>query len=163
MIPVPQPTFTRRLKASTSSGKPPLLLVCFSTEDVATQVLSRARNLRSSESEHIRSNVFINRDLTKAEAAAAFELRKQRRDREHNKVQLTQANIVVDHSSPISSESGSNTSVIDPSCVPPPSVLTTGGQIPANANTHSVDSVPPVASSSSSTDAPPGMHITSSS
>ena len=128
MIPVPQLTFTRRLKTSSSSSSKPLLLVCFSTEDVATQVLSRARNLGSSESEHIRSNVFINRDLTKAEAAAAFEIRKQRRDRVHSKVQLAQTNNVVDQASPKSS--GSKSSVIVPSSVPSPSVHIADDAIP---------------------------------
>ena len=78
IIPIPEPSFVRRLKTSSKDKIPPLL-VCFPTETAATEILSQARNLRKSTSDYIKSNVYINRDLTKSEAAAAFEIREKRR------------------------------------------------------------------------------------
>ena len=78
IIPIPEPSFVRRLTTSSTDKIQPLL-VCFPTETAASEILSQARNLRKSNSEYIKSNVYINRDLTKSEAAAAFEIREKRR------------------------------------------------------------------------------------
>ena len=89
--PIPEPVFCRRLgshdkKPSGSMG--PLiqervyvqpLLVTFSNAEHAAKILSLAASLRQSKSEYVRTSVYINRDLTKAEAAAEYEYRQRRR------------------------------------------------------------------------------------
>ena len=114
LIPVPQPSFTRRLKPS-RSDKIPLLLVCFSSEEIATQIMSHARDLRTSQSEYIRSSVFINRDLTKAEAAAAFEIREKRRDKDRIKTHPSESSSTSSSSS--SSSVGNQVSHSDTAAV----------------------------------------------
>jgi hypothetical protein len=56
------------------------LLVTVKDADQAKLIISSARQLRQSEVAHVRANVFINPNLTKAEASAAYELRCRHRE-----------------------------------------------------------------------------------
>ena len=85
--PIPEPVSCRRLvstkkQAMGNSIDPnhvhPLLVV-FSCEEGANRILSNAKLLRQSSSDYVKASVYINRDLTKAEAAAEFEIRERRR------------------------------------------------------------------------------------
>jgi hypothetical protein len=65
-------------------GKPAInktqsLLVTFDSTDHVKAILSDARILRKSHSDYVRANVFINADLTQAEASVAYEERCRRR------------------------------------------------------------------------------------
>jgi hypothetical protein len=64
---------------SSSSTKTQPLLVNLKNPDHTKTIISSARRLRQSTASVIRDNVFINPNLTKAEAAAAYELRCRRR------------------------------------------------------------------------------------
>ena len=55
------------------------LLVVLPSTDVIQSLLSIAKRLRESGDEYVRSNVYIGPDLTRAEAAAEFEVRENRR------------------------------------------------------------------------------------
>lgn len=55
------------------------VVVILKHKDTAQEIIKKARLLRKSLSEYIRSSVFINPNLTKAESAAAYELRCKRR------------------------------------------------------------------------------------
>jgi hypothetical protein len=55
------------------------LLVILSTEGMAQEMLSRARNLRGSSDNYIATSIFINRDLSPEESRSAFERRQTRR------------------------------------------------------------------------------------
>jgi len=55
------------------------LLVSLSTAEEASYLISNARHLRRSNNELVRKNIYINADLTPAEAKAAYELRCARR------------------------------------------------------------------------------------
>lgn len=73
---------TKRLgKASSSSSiKVQPLLVTVKNVEHAKQIISLARHLRHSTTPFVRDNVYINPNLTKAEASAAYELRCRRRE-----------------------------------------------------------------------------------
>ena len=60
-------------------GKVRPLKVTVRTAEQAISVIAAARNLRKSNDEYIQSNVYINADLTKAQADAAYQARCQRR------------------------------------------------------------------------------------
>jgi len=60
-------------------GKVRPLKVTVRTAEQAISVIAAARNLRKSNDEYIQSNVYINADLTKAQAHAAYQARCQRR------------------------------------------------------------------------------------
>ena len=89
--PIPDPIFCRRLGShdkKPSGSMAPLiqkriyvqpLLVTFSNAEHAAKILTLAASLRQSKSEYVRTSVYINRDLTKAEAAAEYEYRQRRR------------------------------------------------------------------------------------
>jgi len=71
--------------------KPQLLMVNLRTEADAQSILGSARQLRKSQHTYIKENVYINANLTPAEAKAAYELRQRRRQaaaaaRQHNNV-----------------------------------------------------------------------------
>jgi hypothetical protein len=66
--------------SSSSSTKIQPLLVSVQNPDHAKLIISSARQLRQSVVPVIRDNVFINANLTRAEASAAYELRCRRRD-----------------------------------------------------------------------------------
>ena len=67
-------------KASSSSTKVQPLLVNVKNADYAKQIISSARRLRQSTVSLVRDNVFVNPNLTKAEASAAYELRCRHRE-----------------------------------------------------------------------------------
>lgn len=64
---------------TTSDGRPQPLRVVFSTASVARDVLTSAKYLRNSADMYVRENVFVNADLTRAEAEAAYHARCARR------------------------------------------------------------------------------------
>jgi len=72
--------YCRRLGKKTT-GRTQNLLVTLSSADDATFLVRNARMLRQSENDFVRSNIFINADLTPAEALAAYEARCVRRQR----------------------------------------------------------------------------------
>jgi len=61
------------------SGKVRPIFVSVCTKEQASKITSSARKLRKSENALVRDRIFINPDLTKAQAAAAYELRCKRR------------------------------------------------------------------------------------
>jgi hypothetical protein len=69
---------TRRLGHS-KPGKTQPLLVHLKQVEQAQHFISHAKSLRHSSNEAVREKVFINRNMTKAEAAAAYQIRLQRR------------------------------------------------------------------------------------
>jgi regulator of replication initiation timing len=62
-------------------GKCQPLLVTLDTQMQAEFYIKNARELRNSSQSEVRKNVFINPDLTQAEARAAYELRQRRKQR----------------------------------------------------------------------------------
>lgn len=64
------------------SDRPRRLLVRFRSEDTAQTVLRNARKLRASTDGHISQSVYINPDLSREAAQAAYERRQQRRNRQ---------------------------------------------------------------------------------
>ena len=75
-----EPNATRRLgKSDASISKPRQLLVRLGSEATATDVLRAARSLRNSDDSYVANNVYINEDLSKEEAKAAFEKRQRKR------------------------------------------------------------------------------------
>jgi len=60
-------------------GKVRPLKVTVRTAEQATSVIAAAKNLRKSNDEYVQRNVYINADLTKAQADAAYRARCQRR------------------------------------------------------------------------------------
>jgi len=64
-----------------SGDKPQPFLVVFSNEQAAVDTLQVARQLRQSDDEYVKHNVFFNHDLTKAEAELAYQKRVARRRR----------------------------------------------------------------------------------
>ena len=77
----PQIRSTYRLGDPTSGKTQPLLVSLESPDDVES-LIRVAKNLRMSTNHHVRDNIFINRHLTKTEAAAAFNARCLRRQKE---------------------------------------------------------------------------------
>jgi hypothetical protein len=76
----PEVVKTKRLgNDNSSSVKPRPLLVILRETDQAQQLISSARLLRRSSNQAIRDRVYINPNLTKAEAEAAYLLRVKRR------------------------------------------------------------------------------------
>jgi len=74
----PVVSITKRL-GQRSSNKPQPLLFYLKDTTQAQQVVSQARRLRHSQDEYVRQMVFINKNLTKAAARAAYELWCRRR------------------------------------------------------------------------------------
>jgi hypothetical protein len=68
----------RRL-VKAAANKPQNLLVSLESPDHVRCILSNAKQLRNSVNDCVRANVFINPDLTNAEAAVAYEERCRRR------------------------------------------------------------------------------------
>jgi len=71
---------TRRLGQKTEGKTQNVLAVLCSIDDVS-YLISNARLLRLSRNEFVRNNIYINADLTPAEAKASFDLRCARRRR----------------------------------------------------------------------------------
>ena len=72
-----------RLGAPTVGRIQPLL-VCLESPEEVEKIMLVARDLRNSSNWFVRDRIFINRHLTKAEAAAAFQAREQRRLKERS-------------------------------------------------------------------------------
>ena len=66
------------------ADKPRLLIVGLTREEEVDIIMKSANNLRNSIDPVLRNSVFINRDLTKAEAKAAYELRQRNKLRKLN-------------------------------------------------------------------------------
>jgi len=62
-------------------GKVQPVLVSLQSTDEASSVIANAKNLRNSSDPFVKAKVFINADLTKAQSAAAYKIRCQRRMR----------------------------------------------------------------------------------
>jgi hypothetical protein len=78
----PDIKLTRRLGANSTGIRP--ILITFARQDDASYVIDNARLLRDSRDDYIASSVFLNADLTRAEAQAAYEIRCRRREsRQH--------------------------------------------------------------------------------
>jgi hypothetical protein len=73
-----------------SSGKTQLLKVCTSGTKEAADVLAAAKRLRNSADSYTSKNIFINRDMTKSEAEAAYQARCRRRHKDGNRQQQQQ-------------------------------------------------------------------------
>ena len=70
---------TAKRLGSVRPGRVQPLLVALRTDDAASHILSRARLLRQSGDANTKNNIYINPNLTRAEATAAYLLRQQRR------------------------------------------------------------------------------------
>jgi len=68
----------RRLGKSIQGKVQPILVSVYSKEQ-ASSIVSSAKNLRKSDNPVVRDKIYINPDLTKAQATAAYQLRCQRR------------------------------------------------------------------------------------
>ena len=180
--PIPEPVLCRRLIPRDQNGsrnKNPNrinpLLVFLQTEAQAQYILSNARFLRNSNSEYTKNNVYINRDLTKAEAAAEYEYRQKRREKakqfQMNKpsdMDSDESPSVEDGSSQINNSNPPVVNVILTVVLPPMSSLSTfpplstsgplsskGGPI-CTAPAHSASqAVPPTAPSTKKTEPTP--------
>lgn len=73
------PTIKHCRRLGKAADKPQNLLVTLESLDHVNVILSNAKQLRSSHNDLVRANVYINSDLTKAEAAVAYEERCRRR------------------------------------------------------------------------------------
>ena len=71
---------THRL-GSMIEGRIQPLLVTLQSPDDARDLLLKAKLLRNSTSDHVRDRIYINKHMTKAESLAAFNNRKQMRDK----------------------------------------------------------------------------------
>ena len=85
--------YCKRIGNVNSNNRPQKLLVTLSNEDDARYLINNAKLLRKSKVEYVRTSVFINPDMTPAEAQAAYECRCARRQRK------TTAAATVNHSS----------------------------------------------------------------
>jgi hypothetical protein len=74
----PEVVYTKRL-GHPQSGKTQPLLIYLKQADQVTTLINCAKNLRRSTDPAIREKVYINSNLTKAEAAAAYQVRLRRR------------------------------------------------------------------------------------
>ena len=78
-IPLTSTITTKRLGRDLKNGRVQPVLVNLPDETTANTILDNALVLRKSPDATIRSTVFVNRDLTKGERLAAFELRQKQR------------------------------------------------------------------------------------
>ena len=76
----PDVVHIRRLGPS-KPGRVQPLMVALRTEEAASHLLEQARRLRQSADDYVRSNIYLNANLTRAEANAAFQLRQRRREK----------------------------------------------------------------------------------
>lgn len=74
----PDVVYTKRI-GPVRPGRLQPLLVALRSEDAANRILDCARHLRRSTDNYIKHNVYINPNLTRAEAAAAYQIREHRR------------------------------------------------------------------------------------
>ena len=68
--------------------KPQLLTVNLKTEAEAQNIIRSARQLRKSHDSYVKANVYINANLTPAEAKASYELRQRRRQAARHQIDL---------------------------------------------------------------------------
>ena len=116
-------------------GRTQPLLVCMESSDEVEGMMNVARNLRNSDSRMVRDRIFINRHLTKAEAAAAFRNREERRRKEKERMESSNNMVLLPIPSPASDTTTftvpiagyysdaappANTGVIPPPPPPPP-------------------------------------------
>jgi hypothetical protein len=87
----PEIAYVKRL-GQPSPGKTRPLLVALKSIDQAQHIINSARQLRQSENPIVRDGVYINPNLTKAEAAAAYQLRIQRRQAAQRRARQSAAN-----------------------------------------------------------------------
>jgi hypothetical protein len=94
----PDITYTKRLGRS-QVGKIQPLLVYLKRADQAQHLIKEATRLRQSLNPTTRSKIFINQNLTRAEAAAAYQIRLKRRQalQRRQQVRSADANRCVDH------------------------------------------------------------------
>ena len=83
-ISVPEIRVCKRV-GKESDGRPQLLLISFRDDHSVKTMLDQARLLRNHPNDRIRRHVFINSDLTKAEAKLAFDHRVLKRKAHENK------------------------------------------------------------------------------
>jgi len=103
------------------TGKVQPVLVTVSSEEDARSVISLARNLRRSNDAFVRDNVYINPDLTKAQADAAYQARRHRRQVQSARNGLTNVSSVqatTVQSVPLSDVSGSTLQPSAPEFIP---------------------------------------------
>ena len=102
--------------------KPSRLLDQFRSESIASEILSQARQLRRSEDEHVRLNVYISRDMS-PEEAMAYEERLSRRQKKQNlnkdRESVVDTGIPVVHMKPGASSSKSDVLHSSPSAQTP--------------------------------------------
>ena len=79
----PEVTATKRLGQPRPDRVQPILVHVKHTEE-ARQIISQAKKLRQSPDLHVKQHVFINANLTQAEARAAYEMRCRRRQAASN-------------------------------------------------------------------------------
>jgi hypothetical protein len=75
----PDVTATKRLGRPLQGKIQPLLIV-LQQESQAQQLIAKARELRQSQNDTVRSMIYINPNLTRAEAEAAYRMRVERRE-----------------------------------------------------------------------------------
>ena len=128
-----KPAFVRsscRRLGRPQSGKTQPLLITLDSTVGAADVLSSARDLRKSQDNVVKTSVFINADMTLAEAQAAYELRVRRRDRRAATARVRENN----------SHSGSRNPSPRPSASPRPSTptVTASSLQPSSSSTASL-------------------------
>ena len=107
-------------------GRPQPLRIILQSPVDAHDILASAKSLRRSTDDHIRSNVFINPDLTRAEAEAAYNMRCARRRARQSNVSTVCQSETASHSSTLQSSAADPTgnrrsttqAVLDPAAVP---------------------------------------------
>ena len=76
-----------------SSDRVQALVATLESKEDAKYLIENARQLRHSQSDIVRSQIYINADLTPAEARAAYELRCRRRERNQNQPQTSTSRV----------------------------------------------------------------------
>ena len=128
--------FCRRF-GDAKNGRIQRLLVSLQDEIAADNVLKLAKILRKSNDVYIKSNVYINRDLTKAEAAAEYEARQARRKRKAGRNQPQSSDLEVGKSD--ASHSGEE-STSDQTCSS--DARSTHQQSPSSCSSTPMDQMP---------------------
>ena len=90
-------------------GKPQPLLVNLTNSRDASNIISLAKTLRSSNNDFVKNNIFINRHLTKAEAQAAYDKRKTLRNKKEKENHQTINQNLIDIDPPMSTNDNADT------------------------------------------------------
>ena len=96
---------------SVRPGRVQPLLVALRTDDAASHILSRAKNLRQSADDYVKNNVYVNPNLTRAEASAAYLLRQKRRQKQQSS---TMATAVLSSTGTSNSQTGVQSQTVPP-------------------------------------------------